>query len=276
MQTIDWWIVVIGVLITGLSTTIGSAFVYFIKKKHLPRLNTIFLGFAAGVMIAASVWGLIIPAFSYAAEGVYGEALSFIPVVIGFALGALFMWLIDVILPHEHAVTGEVEGIEAKSVRRSWKLFSAMIIHNVPEGLAVGITFGAAIAAANNPELAIDGGITVLGALALAIGMGIQNIPEGAAVSLPMAETIKSKHKSFGLGALSGAIEPVAAIIGIVLGNYLVGAMPWLLAFAAGTMMYVVVEELIPATVQEGETHIGTFAVLSGFVVMMVLDVLLG
>ncbi len=275
MTEINWWIVILGVLITGLSTSIGAAFVYFIKKKHLARLNTVFLGFAAGVMIAASVWSLIIPAFDYANEQFWGQVWGFVPVVLGFGLGAFFMWIIDKLVPHKHAVTGEVEGLETKKERRSWKLFAAMIIHNVPEGLSVGIVFGAAIAAIRMPG-SVENPVTLFGALALAIGMGIQNIPEGAAVSIPMAETLGSKRKAFGMGVLSGVVEPVAAVIGIVLGNYLGGTMPWLLSFAAGTMMYVVIEELIPATMEEGNTHVGTFSVLFGFAVMMVLDVLLG
>jgi len=257
-------ITVIGIAFIFVMTTSGSAMVFFFKNAMNENAKRIFLGFAAGVMIAAAVWGLLNPAIAQAeANGV----ISWIPASIGFLLGGAFLFMLDIILPHLHLDSNKPEGLKS-SFDRTTMLVLAVTLHNIPEGLAVGLAFGLALETG-------DAGL-VASALGLAIGIGIQNFPEGAAISLPLKQDHVSTKKSFFLGALSGAVEPVAAVIGVVLAGALTTIMPWMLAFAAGAMIYVVVEELIPEAQLGSHSNAGTISVMLGFVVMMILDIALG
>ena len=226
---------VLGFCIIFIATTAGAALVFFFKGEMSGKLNTLFLGFASGVMVAASVWSLLIPSIEGAGE-TYG-ALSFLPAVIGFLLGGAFLVLIDKLVPHFHKGTNEEEGLKSH-LNKPAKLFLAVTIHNIPEGLAVGFAFGAAAALGEQGAF--------VSALGLAVGMAIQNFPEGAAVSLPMKTATGSRGKAFLYGMGSGAVEPVFAVIGYFLAANLTAAQPWFLAFAAGAMIFVVVEDLIP------------------------------
>lgn len=255
----------IGTLITFAATTAGSATVFFFKKKEMSqKAQGIFLGFAAGVMIAAAVWSLLIPAIDMAEE--QGK-IGFIPAALGFAIGGLFLFALDHLLPHIHPSSKKPEGLPSH-LKRTTMLVFAVTLHNIPEGLAVGLAF--AVAGMG------DSTITFASAMTLAIGMALQNIPEGAAISLPLKKEGVKNGKAFLYGMLSGAVEPIAAVIGVLLVSSLTAAMPWLLAFAAGAMIYVVVEELIPEAHIGENSHPGTLGVMLGFVVMMVLDVALG
>ncbi len=257
-------ITILGFSIIFVATSLGSLLVYFFKDDISEKTNTIFLGFAAGIMIAASIWSLLIP--SIEASENYGT-WKFIPAVIGFIVGGLFLVLLDKVVPHFHTGTGEEEGMHS-NLQKPIKMFLAITIHNIPEGLAVGFAFGAASVIGTQEAL--------YGALGLAIGIAVQNFPEGAAVSLPLRKATGSSHKAFLFGVGSGAVEPIAAVLGYFLAAALENAQPWLLAFAAGAMMFVVVEDLIPDAKLEEHSHLGTWAVMAGFVVMMILDVALG
>lgn len=234
--------------------------------RHSPsqRLHTSLLGFAAGVMVAASVWSLIIPAIDLSAD--LGK-LSWVPAATGFILGMLFLLLLDSIVPHQHISSDTAEGPQSKLGRRQ-KLMLAVTLHNIPEGMAVGAVVAGALAG--------DAGITIASAAALALGMAIQNIPEGAIVALPMRSDGMSRGRAFGNGVVSGIVEPVAALLMVLLYEHISPTLPYLLAFSAGAMLYVVVEELIPETQQGKHSNIGTIAFALGFVVMMILDVALG
>ena len=231
-------------------TALGSAAVFISKHKPSPLFTKLSLGFAAGIMTAAAVWSLLTPAIEQAESYGYHPAIS---VGGGFVLGAAFLILLDKIMPHLHLNS---------------KLFLAVTIHNIPEGMAVGLTMAAAISS-GSPE-------AFSAAVALAIGMGIQNVPEGTAVALPMHSSGVSRLKAFALGAFSGIVEPIAAVIVVYLASFFIPLMPWMLAFAAGAMIYVVVEELIPEASLGEHSDIGTISVLCGFVMMMILDTSLG
>ena len=246
-------------------TCLGSAMVFMFKKSGWPGMRTLFLGFASGVMIAASVWSLLLPAMEQAVEMNMPEWL---PASAGFILGALFLFGMDKATPHLHPSTGICEG-PCTNRRRTTLLISAVTLHNIPEGMAVGLTFALA---AQHPE----SGSAIMGAIALAVGIGIQNFPEGAAVSIPLLSEGASAVKAFLIGCASGVVEPVFGIITVLLAYRIQPLMPWLLSFAAGAMIYVVVEELIPEAHIEEHAHIGTVGALAGFVIMMVLDVALG
>ncbi|MBQ3180844.1 MAG: ZIP family metal transporter [Firmicutes bacterium] len=252
---------------TFLMTSLGSATIFMLHRRAAAQFwQRIFLGFAAGVMIAASVWSLLLPAIEEAEAA--GSALPWLPAVGGFALGGVFMLLVDSLLPHLHADAESPEGLPS-SLRRSTLLMAAVTLHNVPEGMALGLSF--ALAAQHSADPA-----AISTAVALAVGMGIQNFPEGAAVSLPLYREGVSVGKAFGLGVLSGVVEPVFGILAVLVAGSLTGLMPWLLAFAAGTMIYVVTEELIPEAHLGEHSHIGTVSVMAGFLLMMLLDVALG
>lgn len=255
---------VIGIAVIFLATTLGSALVFFFKKDISERVNTLFLGFAAGIMTAASVWSLLIPAMEGAED--WGT-WSFVPAVAGFILGGLFLVLLDKVIPHFHSGTSEEEGPHT-ALSKSAKMFLAVTIHNIPEGLAVGFAFGAAAAEGTDAAFLV--------ALGLAIGIAVQNFPEGAAVSLPLKRSTGSAGKAFLYGMGSGAVEPVFAVIGYFLAAALSAAQPWLLAFAAGAMIFVVAEDLIPDAKLLRHPHLGTWGVMIGFALMMVLDVALG
>ena len=253
----------IGTGFTFLCTSIGASSVFFIKRGAHPDLQKVFMGFAAGIMIAASIWSLLIPAIDMAEES---GKVAWIPAAGGFLLGAAFLWLLDTLLPHLHPGSTSPEGLSS-SMKRSSMLFIAVTLHNIPEGMAVGLSFGLA----SDPM-----GVTIASALALGIGIGLQNIPEGAAISLPLKDEGFSSKKAFLYGTLSGIVEPISGVLGVLLIGSLIGIMPWLLSFAAGAMIYVVAEELIPEANKTEHSNLGTIGVILGFVIMMVLDIALG
>lgn len=254
----------IGISFIFIMTTLGAAMVFFFRNQMSDSFKRIFLGFAAGVMIAASVWSLLIPAIEEAEIQGY---IGWIPPTIGFIAGGLFLLLVDNLLPHLHFDQDRPEGLKS-SFKRTTMLVFAVTLHNIPEGLAVGLAFGLAMHAGSS--------IVIASAFGLAIGIGIQNFPEGAAISLPLRQEGMKTGKSFFYGMLSGAVEPVFAVIGLILASQLTFIMPWFLAFAAGAMIYVVVEELIPESQLGEHSNVGTMAVMAGFVIMMILDVALG
>ena len=252
----------IGTGFTFLMITLGSSVVFFFRGKPSENLTKSFLGFAAGVMIAASVWSLLIPAIEQVeASG----GVGWIPAAGGLLLGVCFLFVLDKLIPHLHADTNEVEGIKTEWTR-STLLILAVTLHNIPEGMAVGLAFA----------LGSQTGGNYAGAIALAIGIGIQNFPEGAAISLPLKHEGKTSLQSFISGTLSGIVEPIFGIAVVLIANQIQPLMPWLLSFAAGAMLYVTVEELIPESVSGEHSHYGTIGVILGFVIMMVLDVALG
>lgn len=256
--------IAIGLLIPFLGTAFGSAMVFLMRKQMHKKLEKLLLGFASGVMISASIWSLIIPSMEMAKE--QGE-ISWVPASIGFLLGILFLLALDHVIPHLHLKTDKPEGISSK-LKNSTMMVLAVTLHNIPEGMAVGVVFAGMLAEST--------GITLAGAIALSIGIAIQNFPEGAIISMPLKAEGISKLKAFTYGMLSGIVEPIAAIITILITSVIFPVLPYILSFAAGAMIYVVVEELIPET-QEGEhSDIGTIGVAIGFVLMMILDVALG
>ena len=252
-----------GTLIPFLGTSLGAGMVFFLRKQISATLQKILTGFAAGVMVAASFWSLLEPALENSAG--LGK-LSFLPAAIGFLIGIGFLLLLDILTPHMH-MNMETEG-PAAGMKRTTKLILAVTLHNIPEGMAVGVVYAGWRAG--------NAGIGQAGALALAIGIAIQNFPEGAIVSMPLRAEGMPKAQTFWLGVLSGAVEPVAAWITIAAAGAIVPVMPYMLAFAAGAMMYVVVEELIPEMSEGKHSNWGTIAFSLGFVLMMILDVALG
>ncbi|WP_103664628.1 ZIP family metal transporter [Gracilimonas amylolytica] len=271
----DWFLnlspitqALIGGLFTWGVTSLGAALVFLTKTINYKVLDGM-MGFAAGVMIAASVWSLIIPGIDLAEAQ---DMIGWIPAAVGFLLGGLFLRICDAYIPHLHIglPRDEAEGVDTKW-KRATLLVLAITLHNIPEGLAIGVLFGAA-----SLGLELDGGATVVGAVALAIGIGIQNFPEGVAISMPLRRDGVSRLKSFNYGQLSAIVEPVAAVIGAAAVIYITPVLPYALSFAAGAMIYVVVEELIPESQQHGNADLATLGLMVGFVVMMVLDVSLG
>ena len=255
--------VIIGILLPLLGTMLGSAFVFFMKKEIPDRLQKTLLGFASGVMVAASVWSLLIPSIDMASTSIEGLK-SVLPAAVGFLLGVGFLLLIDELTPHLHLGAEKAEGPRSK-LSRTAMLALAVTIHNLPEGMAVGVVF------AGEAQ-----GLTFSAALAVSIGIAIQNIPEGAIISMPMHAEGNSRWRSFLIGSLSGVVEPIGSIAILLLASVLGVALPYLLAFAAGAMMYVVVEELIPETAEGTHTNLSTIGFAVGFVLMMVMDVVLG
>ncbi len=255
----------IATLFTWFMTAAGAGLVFFFKTIKRNALDAM-LGFAAGVMIAASYWSLLAPAIEMS-EG--SNLPAWVPATSGFLAGGAFLWIIDKLLPHLHPgfPKEEAEGLNT-SWRRSVLLVMAITIHNIPEGLAVGVAFGAL--AADLPSASLGG------AIALAVGIGIQNFPEGTAVSVPLRREGFSRLKSFWYGQLSGVVEPIAGVLGAVAVIFMKPMLPYALAFAAGAMIYVVVEELIPESQLEKHTDVATIGAMIGFAVMMTLDVALG
>ena len=256
--------IVIGLLIPFAGTTLGAAMVFLMKNQINRKVEKLLSGFAAGVMIAASIWSLLIPSMDMAKE--QGD-IEWLPAAIGFAFGIIFLLILDKIIPHLHLRKGKPEGIKAK-LKNSTMMVLAVTLHNIPEGMAVGVVIAG--------MLAQETGITLAAALALSVGIAIQNFPEGAIISMPLKSEGMSKVRAFAYGALSGIVEPIAAVITILLTNIIVPILPYLLAFAAGAMIYVVVEELIPESQAGDHSNIGTVGVAIGFVIMMILDVALG
>lgn len=253
-----------GLLIPFLGTTLGSATVFLMKNKLNKKVEKILLGFAAGVMIAASVWSLLIPSIDMAQEQ---GILPWLPATIGFMLGIVFLLVLDSLIPHLHLESTKPEGIKTKLKKTTMMVF-AVTLHNIPEGMAVGVSFAG--------TLMENTGITLVGAFALAIGIAIQNFPEGAIISMPLKAEGMSKGKAFLYGTLSGIVEPIGAIITILLTSTVIPILPYVLSFAAGAMIYVVVEELIPESQVGEHSNIGTIGVAIGFTIMMILDVALG
>lgn len=258
--------VMLALWIPFLGTMLGSACVLFMKNELSSKLQKVLSGFAAGVMVAASVWSLLIPAIDASKEQGMGR-FAFVPASVGFVFGIFFLLLLDILIPHLHVNEEKAEGPKV-SLKKSTMLILAVTLHNIPEGMAVGVTFAGV--------LSEDNSITMMGAIALAVGIAIQNFPEGAIVSMPLCSSGTGKSKAFLYGTLSGIVEPIAAIFTIWLAKYLVGVMSYLLAFAAGAMMYVVVEELVPESAEGEHSNIGTIGFAVGFVLMMILDVALG
>ena len=251
-------------LIPFAGTVVGAATVFLTRDKVSSRVQNALLGFAAGVMVAASVWSLIIPAIDLSQ---HLDKLSWMPSAVGILLGMLFLLTLDSLVPHMHPTGDSAEGLQSKLGRRPM-LMLAVTLHNIPEGMAVGAVIAGAMQG--------NSGITIAAALALAVGMAIQNIPEGAIISLPLRADGASRRKAFGYGALSGLVEPLSAALMILLFEHISPLLPYLLAFSAGAMLYVVVEELVPETQRGEHSNIGTIAFAIGFIIMMVLDVSLG
>lgn len=256
--------VIIGILIPFIGTTAGAGCVFFLKNSIRPNVQKALLGFASGVMVAASVWSLLIPAMDMSEP--MGK-LAFVPAAVGLCLGMGFLLLMDKMVPHLHLDCDEPEGTPC-SLARTTMLVLAVTLHNIPEGMAVGVVFAGMLTG--------EAGISAAGAFALAIGIAIQNFPEGAIISLPLKSEGASRKKAFAMGAMSGIVEPIGAVLTILLARFIVPVLPYLLAFAAGAMLYVVVEELIPESAEGEHSNVGTIGFAVGFVVMMVLDVALG
>lgn len=253
-----------GILIPFLGTSLGAACVFFMKKTLSDMVQRSLTGFAAGVMVAASVWSLLIPAMEQSAG--MGK-LSFIPAVVGFWIGILFLLGLDHIVPHLHVKSGQTEGPKSQ-LRRTTMMVLAVTLHNIPEGMAVGVVYAGYLSGSAQ--------ITAAGALALSLGIAIQNFPEGAIISMPLRAEGMKKGKAFCGGVLSGVVEPIGAMLTILAAQLVVPALPYLLSFAAGAMLYVVVEELIPEMSQGSHSNIGTLFFAVGFSIMMMLDVALG
>ena len=253
-----------GILIPFLGTSLGAGCVFFLKKSLSDGIQRALTGFAAGVMVAASVWSLLIPAMEQAAD--LGR-LAFFPAAVGFWLGILFLLLLDHLIPHLHQNSLQAEGPKSQ-LQRTTMMVLAVTLHNIPEGMAVGVVYAGWMSGETS--------ITALGALALSVGIAIQNFPEGAIISLPLKAEGMKKGKAFVYGVLSGAVEPIGAFLTILAAGLIIPALPYLLSFAAGAMMYVVVEELIPEMSEEPHSDIGTLLFAFGFTLMLALDVVLG
>ncbi len=256
--------VIIGLLIPFAGTALGAACVFFLRKDLNHSIQRALTGFAAGVMVAASIWSLIIPAIEQSDD--MGR-LAFLPAFIGFWLGILFLLFLDHVVPHLHRRINQVEGPKSHLTRTAM-LVLAVTLHNIPEGMAVGVVYAGLVSGSN--------GITAGGALALALGIAIQNFPEGAIISMPLYAEGRSKPKSFWLGMMSGAVEPIFGGLTVLVAGLVAPAMPYLLSFAAGAMLYVVVEELIPEMSVGEHSNVGVLSFAVGFSMMMALDVALG
>lgn len=256
--------IVLGLLLPFAGTTLGSACVFLMKKSIPSLVQKTLTGFAAGVMVAASVWSLLVPSIEMTGKEGF---MSVVPAIAGFMAGILFLLLLDTIVPHQHIDSKQSEGPRSH-LSKTAKLVFAITLHNIPEGMAVGVALAGAMEHNSYMPMA--------GAVALSIGIAIQNFPEGAIVSMPLRSAGNSRKKSFMMGALSGIVEPIGAILTIMLASFILPILPYLLAFAAGAMFYVVVEELIPETQEGRHSNMGTIGFAVGFMLMMALDVLLG
>ena len=252
------------IMVPFLGTTLGAASVFFIKGKLNRQFQRALTGFAAGVMVAASVWGLLLPSMEQSA---HLDKLAFVPAAVGLWAGFLFLMLLDQLIPHLHMNSSEAEGPKC-NLGRSAMMVLAVALHNLPEGMAVGVILAGAATGAE--------GVSAAAALTLSLGIAIQNFPEGAIISIPLKEGGMSRRRSFTYGMLSGVVEPVGAVLTLLMAEMIVPALPYLLSFAAGAMLYVVVEELIPEMSEGEHSHIGTLLFAVGFTVMMMLDIVLG
>lgn len=252
-----------GLMIPFVGTTLGAGCVYFMKDTMSSMVQKIMTGFAAGVMVAASIWSLLIPALEQAD---YMGKWSFVPAVVGFWIGVLFLLLLDHLIPHLHMNSNEAEGPKS-NLKKTTMLVLAVVLHNIPEGMAVGVVYAGWKSG--------NGQITLMGAMALSIGIAIQNFPEGAIISMPLRAEGEKKSKAFLYGMLSGIVEPIGALLTIIAAGIVIPILPYLLSFAAGAMIYVVVEELIPEMSHGKHTNIGTVMFAFGFTLMMALDVAL-
>jgi len=257
--------VLIGLIIPFLGTTIGSAMVFLMKNNLNPKLEKALLGFAAGVMVAASIWSLIIPSIDLSIEQ---NLIAWLPASLGFILGIIFLLILDSIIPHLHLATKNPEGMNTDKLQKTTMMVLAVTLHNIPESMAVGVGLASSIYGNNVMSIAAT--------LILSIGIAIQNIPEGAIISMPLKEQGMSKTKAFLLGTLSGIVEPIFGALTIFLTSLVIPILPYLLSFAAGAMIYVVVEELIPESQTGKHSNIGTIGFACGFVLMMILDIALG
>lgn len=258
---------IISIAIILVGTTLGSLFVFFLRKEISNKWSSIILGFAGGIMMAAAFLGLIVPSIEQS-ESFY-ENISFLPPLIGFIAGGLLLWGLDKLTPHMHLISGDQEGMENHKMSNDLKFFLAVTIHNIPEGLSVGFAAGLALANKDNPELAFL-------CLALAIGIAIQNIPEGLAVSVPLYTKGMKKGKAFLYGFGSGVVEPIAAIVGLFIAKVAGVVTPWLLSFAGGAMIYVILDDLIPESRKKGFEHFALWSFMIGFAIMMTLELVLG
>lgn len=262
------FVILISFLILIFSTMLGSAMVFLFKKNISKKMNAIILGFASGIMIAASIFGLLIPSMEESSSSnIYGK-LSFFPPVLGLLLGALMLYVLDKVIPHLHKGSNEEEGLKS-NLNKNIKFFLAVTIHNIPEGLSVGFLVGSLFLMKSDAS-----NIAATQALILAIGIGIQNIPEGAAVSIPMFGDGISKKKSFLFGTLSGLVEPIFMGIGIAIAQLKI-LNPWLLSFSAGAMLYVTLDELLPESRKNGFDHFAMWAFMIGFSIMLILEIAL-
>lgn len=253
----------IGILIPFIGTTLGAFMVFFMRDNISEKLEKFLIGFTSGIMIAASVWSLLLPSLEISE----GLPLPWFPATLGFLLGIAFLLLLDSVIPHLHLNSDEPEGLHS-SLKKNTMLILAVTLHNIPEGMAVGVAFAGALFGNST--------LTLIAAISLSIGIAIQNFPEGAIISMPLKSNNISRLRSFVYGMLSGIVEPIAAILTILLTSIVVPILPYLLSFAAGAMIYVVVEELIPQTHMGKHSNIGTIGLSIGFVLMMILDVALG
>ena len=252
-----------GLLIPFLGTALGATLVFFMKKELDTQIQKMLSGFAAGVMVAASVWSLLIPSMDMASDR---GKLAFVPAVVGFCLGMIFLLVLDKLIPHMHLDESE-EGLKS-SLQKTTMMVLAVTLHNIPEGMAVGILYAGWVSGSAQ--------ITEAGALSLALGIAIQNFPEGAIISMPLHSKGLSKAKACWYGILSGIVEPVAGLLTIILSSMIISILPYFLSFAAGAMIFVVVEELVPEMAEGGHSNLGTIMFMLGFVLMMILDVALG
>lgn len=252
------------IFIPFVGTTLGAGCVFFVKGKLNMRLQRIFTGFAAGVMVAASIWSLLIPSLE---SSIHMGKWAFVPTVVGFWLGVIFLAAMDKAVPHLHMNSDTAEGPKSK-MQRTTMMILALVLHNIPEGMAVGVVYAG--------TLMQETEITVTAALVLSLGIAIQNFPEGAIISIPLHGEGMKKSKAFTCGMLSGLVEPLAAVLTILVAEFVVPVFPYMLGFAAGAMIYVVVEELIPEMSEGEHSHLGTFMFMIGFTAMLVMDVVLG
>ena len=255
---------VYGVLIPFLGTSLGAACVFFMRRQFSDAVQRVLIGFAAGVMVAASVWSLLIPGIEQVA---WMGKLAFLPAFVGFWIGILFLLGLDHLIPHLHARSNQTEGPKSR-LQKTTMMVLAVTLHNIPEGMAVGVVYAGLLSGTAQ--------ITAAGALALSLGIAIQNLPEGAIISMPLRAEGESKGRAFLSGVLSGVVEPIGAVLTILGASLIVPALPYLLSFAAGAMLYVVVEELIPEMSQGKHSNLGTLAFAAGFSIMMALDMALG